>query len=63
MASLVDDCGHLVPVGDAAALAAAMAAQTPLSREARAKAAEAMARFTVERAAGAYAALFRKAAG
>jgi hypothetical protein len=39
-----------------------MAAQAPLSPEARAAAAEAMARFTVERAAGAYAALFRRAA-
>jgi glycosyltransferase involved in cell wall biosynthesis len=62
MASLIGDCGRLVPVGDAAALAAAMAAQAPLSPEARAAAAEAMARFTVERAAGAYAALFRRAA-
>jgi glycosyltransferase involved in cell wall biosynthesis len=61
MASLIGDFGRLVPVGDAAALAAAMAAQTPLSPTARAAAAEAMARFTVERAAGAYAALFRRA--
>ena len=62
MASLVGNFGQLVPVGDAAALAAAMAAQAPLSREARADAAVAMARFTVERAAGAYAALFHRAA-
>ena len=62
MASLIGDCGRLVPVGDAAALAEAMAAQPPLSADARAKAAAAMARFTVERAAGAYAALFHRAA-
>lgn len=62
MASLVSDFGKIVPVGDAAALGAAMAAQAPLTPEARAAAAADMARFTVERAAGAYAALFHRAA-
>jgi glycosyltransferase involved in cell wall biosynthesis len=62
MASLVGDFGRIVPVGDAAALGAAMAAQAPLTPEARAAALADMARFTVERAAGAYAALFHSAA-
>ena len=63
MASLVGGFGTVVPVGDATALAAAMAAQAPLSRAARAAAVADMARFTVERAAGAYAALFQQASG
>lgn len=62
MQSLVGDFGTVVPVGDAAALAAAMAAQAPLSVTARAAAAAAMQRFTVEIAAADYARLFRHAA-
>ena len=62
MALLVGGFGTTVPVGDATALAAAMAAQAPLSPDQRAAAATAMTAFTVERAAGAYAALFRSAA-
>jgi len=58
MTSLVGEWGRIVPVGDAAALAAAMAAQGPLHLPQRRAAAAAMQRFTVERAAGAYAALF-----
>ncbi|KAB7649122.1 glycosyltransferase [Polymorphobacter fuscus] len=60
--SLVAGFGSIVPVGDADALATAMAAQRPLDPVARAAAAAAMARFTVERAAGAYATLFGIAA-
>ncbi len=59
MASLVGNFGRLVPRRDAAALATAMAAQTPLSARARADAAAAMRAFTTERAAGRYARLFR----
>ena len=62
IASLVGGFGTVVAVGDATALAAAMAAQTPLSPEQRSAAAAEMARFTVERAAEAYLALFRMAA-
>jgi glycosyltransferase involved in cell wall biosynthesis len=62
MASLVGGFGSVVPVGDAAAFGAAMARQPPLTPAARTAAAAAMARFTVERAAGAYAALFHRAA-
>ena len=61
MQSLVANFGTIVPVGDAAALATAMAAQRPLSPPARAAAAAAMAAFTVERAAAAYLAVFRVA--
>jgi glycosyltransferase involved in cell wall biosynthesis len=63
MASLVGSFGTVVPVGDAAALAAAMAAQPPLSVAARREAVGAMDSFTVERAARAYAVLFEQAAG
>ena len=62
MASLVARFGTLVPTGDASALAAAMAAQAPLSAPQRTAAAVDMARFTVERAATAYLAVFRTAA-
>ncbi len=58
MASLIGDFGALVPVGDAAALAAAMRRAQPLDAAARAAAAAAMQGFTVEVAAGRYAALF-----
>jgi glycosyltransferase involved in cell wall biosynthesis len=61
MPSLVGEFGRVVPVGDAAALAAAMAAQAPLSAAARQAAAAAMQRFTVEIAAADYARLFRRA--
>jgi glycosyltransferase involved in cell wall biosynthesis len=61
LVGLVGAFGSIVPVGDAAVLAAAMAAQPPLSATARAEAARNMARFTAERAAGAYAALFAHA--
>ena len=61
MAALVGNYGQVVPVGDVEALAAAMAAQKPLDAAARGAAAAAMAAFTVERAAGAYATLFRTA--
>jgi glycosyltransferase involved in cell wall biosynthesis len=59
MRALVGRFGTVVPLGDAAALAAAMLAQPALDADARAEAAEAMRAFTVERAAGAYAGLFR----
>ena len=59
MRALVGRFGTVVPLGDAAALAAAMLAQPALDADARAEAAEAMRAFTVERAAGAYAELFR----
>ena len=70
MAGLIGGFGTVVPVGDrktfgetfGAAFGAAMAAQTPLSAEQRTAAAAAMACFTVERAARAYAAVFRRAA-
>ena len=62
MPSLVSSFGTIVPVGDAAALADAMAAQAPLTPAQRSAAAAEMARFTVERAAAAYLALFRSAA-
>ena len=62
MASLVGTFGALVPVGDMAALASAMATQLPLSSEARAAASAAMTRFTVERAAQSYATVFVLAA-
>jgi glycosyltransferase involved in cell wall biosynthesis len=62
MPSLIGDFGRIVPVGDAQALASAMAQQPVLTAAQRSAAAAAMARFTVERAAGAYAALFRRAA-
>lgn len=62
MRALVGGFGTIVPVGDAVALAAAMAAQAPLSPDQRRTAAADMARFTVERAADAYLALFRTAA-
>ena len=62
MASLVGAYGTIVATGEAAALAAARAAQPPLSPDQRAAAAVDMGRFTVERAAGAYAALFHRAA-
>ncbi len=58
MRALVGRFGTVVPLGDAAALAAAMLAQPALDADARAEAAEAMRAFTVERAAGAYAGLF-----
>lgn len=63
MASLIGGYGIIVPVGNANALAAAMAAQPSLTTDQRAAAAADMARFTVERAAGAYATLFWLAAG
>ena len=63
MPSLVAGFGTVVPVGDAAALGAAMAAQPVLDAAGRAAAAASVARFTVECAADAYAALFRGAAG
>ena len=62
MRGLVGPLGTIVPTRDAAALAAAMAAAPPVTPEARAAAAAAMSAFTVERAAGAYAALFARAA-
>ena len=62
MASLVGNRGTIVPVGEAAALAAAMAAQAPLSPAVRIAAAADMACFTVEHAADAYLALFRHVA-
>jgi glycosyltransferase involved in cell wall biosynthesis len=62
MVSLVGAFGTIVPVGDAAALGAAMAARQPLAPDQRTAAAADMARFTVERAAEAYLKLFRKAA-
>ncbi len=58
MASLIGEWGTIVAVGDATALAAAMAAQAPLAPAARSAAVAEMRRFTVERAAGAYAKLF-----
>jgi glycosyltransferase involved in cell wall biosynthesis len=58
MASLIAGFGELVPVGNAAALAAAMRRARPLDAAARASAAAAMQSFTVEVAAGRYAALF-----
>lgn len=61
MQSLVGGFGTTVPVGDANALAAAMAAQLPLSPAARVAAATAMASFTAERAAADYLAVFRVA--
>lgn len=59
MPALVGRFGRLVPRRDAAAMAAAMVAQSPLSSAERAGATHAMAAFTAERAAPAYAALFR----
>ncbi len=61
MRALVDDFGTLVPRRDARALATAMRAQPPLTVEARAAAAAAMAVYSVERAAGAYQRLFCEA--
>ncbi len=58
MRSLVGGFGSVVPAGDTAALARAMAAQAPLTPDQRAAAAAAMAAFTVERAAPRYLALF-----
>lgn len=63
MTGLVGEWGTIVPVGDAAALASAMAAQALPSPAVRAAAAADMARFTVERAADTYLTLFRKLAG
>ena len=63
MRALVGCFGVVVPVGDVAALAAAMQAQGALSAAQRRRAATAMQSFTTERAAGAYAAVFRKLAG
>ncbi len=62
MKALVGAFGAVVPTNDAPALAAAMRAATPLDPAARAAATTAMAAFTVERAAGAYQALFAAAA-
>ena len=59
MSSLVGEFGGIVPVGDASALASAMAAQPVLTPATRRDAVRAIARFTVERAAVAYADLFR----
>ncbi len=58
MRRLVADFGELVPVGNSAALAAAMRRATGLDAGKRRAAAAAMAAFTVEVAAGRYAALF-----
>lgn len=54
MRALVGDFGTVVPAGDTAALAAALAAQPALTPGQRRAAASAMAAFTVERAAGCY---------
>lgn len=62
MKSLVGSFGTVVPTGDAAALAAAMRAQPPLTTAQRGAAVAAMSAFTVERAAAAYAGLFVLAA-
>jgi glycosyltransferase involved in cell wall biosynthesis len=62
MRGLIGEWGSVVPVGDAVALAAAMSAQPALTATQRAAAATAMQAFTVERAATAYATLFRAAA-
>ena len=60
MRGLVGEFGTIVPCADAAALAAAMQAQSPLSKTQHAMAATAMRRFTVERAAGVYGRLFMR---
>lgn len=62
MRGLVGAWGTIVPVGDAAALATAMAVQPVLTPDQRVAAVQAMHAFTVERAADAYATLFRAAA-
>lgn len=56
--SLVSDFGTVVPPGDAAALATAMAARLRLTTGQQAAARAAMQAFTVERAAGRYAEVF-----
>lgn len=58
MAALVGDFGTVVPPGDTAALARAMAAQPSLTPAQRRAAAASMAAFTAERAAPRYLALF-----
>jgi glycosyltransferase involved in cell wall biosynthesis len=60
MRSIIGPWGAVVPVRDAKALAAAMRDAGPLSADEQAAARAAMARFTLARAAPAYAALFRE---
>ena len=62
MRMLVGPFGAVVPTGNADVLAAAMRSAVPLPPAARHAAAAAMSAFTVERAAGLYAALFAAAA-